>query len=92
MTADLLRQAADKLDELADAAYPKVRGLCDDWFEVGAPALNHLRSNEQELVAAMHPGLAKALAVWLRFEAGYEERHIHDHALTVARAVLGEVS
>jgi hypothetical protein len=76
MSAALLREAADRLDALADAATP------GEWGVVG-PDRNLLNpephssvahigcqsSSDAVYIAAMSPTVGKALAAWLRAEA-----------------------
>lgn len=106
MSAALLREAADRLDALADAATP------GEWGVVG-PDRNLLNpephssvahigcqsSSDAVYIAAMSPTVSKALAVVLRgfadeflaYPLDEEEDHNGVALLVVARAILGEV-
>jgi hypothetical protein len=80
VTAALLREAADRLDALADAATP------GEWGVVG-PDRNLLNpephssvahigcqsSSDAVYIAAMSPTVGKALAAWLRYVADMGE-------------------
>lgn len=79
MTADLLRRAADRLVDLAGAAMlpPWALDRRDDgraW--INADGQEHALSlhgypSTAAYIAAMHPPVGKALAAWLRAQAGY---------------------
>lgn len=98
MSAALLREAADRLDALADAATP------GEWGVVG-PDRNLLNpephssvahigcqsSSDAVYIAAMSPTVGKALAEWLRDIADSHDETACpavDGATAVAHAVL----
>ena len=101
MSADLLRRAATVLRERAGRAtagpwaitFGTVRG--DEQYPIAPMS----RRSDSEFIATMDPIVGLALADWLDRAAwaedmsGYKPQVPHkDHALTVARAVLGEAS
>ena len=113
MSADLLRRAAARLDELAVAATrgpwrvapiakrADVRGLPENTSgdyrgdSIATAADSEFGACSQSsaaYIAAMHPGVGKALAAWLRGEANALHLcpgHVAVAALTVAREILG---
>jgi hypothetical protein len=99
--ADELRAAADKLRSLAATATEgpwHQSGIGDQGWTVDAPKAFIAETEDSEkgradadYIAAMHPGVAKALVGWLEAE---EFRVLHNgrgpelhHALAVARAI-----
>lgn len=114
---DLLRQAADRLDELVQAAteawgdepwrsgelgWNSTWGMTYDVHEGSGAWIASAGCEElSNYIAAMHPGVGKTLALWLRMVLDGEntpaginwrpggEAHC---ALSVAREILGEDS
>lgn len=92
--AEQLRASAQRLRELAGAAYPgpwyfdEDGNLHDGGQDIAAP----YKQANGEYIAAMHPGVALALADWLDAEAdGLDEdggTAMQDHSLDLARLVL----
>lgn len=101
MTADLLRQAADRLDALADAATPgpwdNALGPVAGWPEANRAQLVARPFNGADAVyiAAMSPTVGKTLAEWLGATADEWDANGRYHlpsnraALAIARAILG---
>jgi hypothetical protein len=80
VSAEVLRQAADRLDALAEAATPGPWTCYGDhlvWPGEQGPAANdpvlamvgEAHEDSAPYIATMHPGVGKALAEWLRAEA-----------------------
>ena len=100
MSADLLRRAATVLRERAEDAAPGPWEV--SWGAVRGPEQHAVASPARRdglYIATMDPIVGLALADWLDRAAwaedmsGYKPQVPHkDHALTVARAVLGEAS
>lgn len=103
MTAERLREAADRLDALADRAryhgdrwMVDVSTLADSATRLG-PVYDALTATwpQASYIAAMGPRVGKALAAWLLLHAAYSEdpgvRPIdgQSYALAVADAILG---
>lgn len=106
--ADELRTAANKLLALTDAATPGPWATADGTIPHGhrvgtvdktgwvawTGAITEERSEaDAAFIAAMHPGVASAIAAWLQVEA-FRVLHngrnaITHHALAVARAING---
>lgn len=107
--ADILRAAAERLRELADAA-PEPPwtedGVGDIGFGVSMGGGRGVDTGDDgpdgralaQHIAAMHPGLARALADWLASWTGIEVAEDGPlaeelrHALAVARQILGSTA
>jgi hypothetical protein len=95
--ADELRTAAQKLRSLIKDT-PATPWWGDDLDEVQSPEGHVARAKANpyptsRYIAAMHPGVGKALADWLTVEMVQLEHDdfpaLHAHALAVARAING---
>lgn len=104
MRADLLGQAAEKLNDLTYAAVEEMRANHTYWgrqadndtYREGIA--NAVGGRSGDLAAAQTPGFALAIAAWLESLAGVEVREDgplsdeYAHAFKVARAVLGKAA
>lgn len=106
MAENELRRAAKRLRQHAEAASPGPWHIGEHvqnghahnihTFPAGTPVADFLGGEDAHYIAAMHPGVALAVADWLDSWEGeqlneFDGNEDWTHAVTVARALLGEV-